>query len=206
MLKYLVAAILFAVVSTASFAKERAAEVSMLGDALVSMGYYDIRVDGCIIEFSHDVEPTSNNNGYFAYTRSINLNNLVDFSRSKVEEFESSEAGLFLLKSKFDSQHSKRHEKTVEFSWWVKRNFGSPLWPYKHPEYQDKNTPAIEYSLRSFFYYESELDRWTNYSKYGASTDFPSDFYIMYEYKEPLEELRKSIVSYSEKSDCAIDE
>lgn len=83
-------------------------------ESLLDMGYEDIFLQDCILEFSRQVKPTTKNNGYVSYYRYLDLNTFSEFAQSMVEPSEFAD-GLYEIVMEFDKSYYKQYSKVESF-------------------------------------------------------------------------------------------
>ncbi len=183
-------------------AEENKALQSAVLRSLDNMGYERLLIRDCMISFSRRVVPSEENNGYFAYTRFVNLRNIVGIEDLSVKKFKVNDYETFALRA--DLRYSLEAEKLpIVFSSWVIEKFGQDLWPYGHPKFYDENTIEVEYYLQAYHSFFKDWNRRVDYSAFGSATSFSGYFSINYETPEPLEAFYSAILAYSRDKGCS---
>ncbi len=183
-------------------AEENKALQSAVLRSLDNMGYERLLIRDCMISFSRRVVPSEENNGYFAYTRFVNLRNIVGIENLSVKEFRINDYETFELRS--DLRDSLESENLpIVFKAWVIEKFGQDLWPYDHPKFHDQQTLEVEYYLQAYQPVFKDWNRRVDYSAFGSATVFSAYFIMNYETPEPLEAFYSAILAYSRDKGCS---
>lgn len=192
-------AAIFGLLPTHLHADSRDKVIKVLDD----MGYIDVSLDGCWLQFSRRVEPSTSNGGFFAYTRYFDLNTFSDFSSNSVTSQEGGGRIYFRLDSKFDEEYDEKYSVYFKFRSWSRRNYPDSSWPYTHPKRHDEFTPILEFEANRLIDLE-ELNRTVQYGAHGPSTVLASAFDLSYGTDEELKEFQSAIEAFSQTNSCEI--
>jgi hypothetical protein len=170
---------------------------------LTEMGYEDVHIEGCNLEFARTVIPTEKNNGFYRYKRKVSINSL-DVEDSFELRYSERGGGFYQLSFSVQEHYLTDTIKADEFGNWVKLHYPNSTWPYLHPEDHDEMTPFLEEEFNVQVPDLTNLNLWIYYSKFGKSTRISPSFQLTYSSRAPLFNFAKAIISYKALGECFV--
>lgn len=169
-----------------------------LENLLLEMGYTDIDVSDCVLQFRRKLPNQCPTDKPLSYWRRINLLNLDMNSITEVQDRETDGGKWYLFKVLPTRDYHSRSIGIVVFNGLIKEKYPDSGWPFR----ADKTTPRI----RNEFYQEypsSENMNWFILETcYGDSPGFDVDYHMSYDDQDMLSDFRSALIDYSKSKSC----
>lgn len=179
-------------------------ETRTLDAVLSDMGYFDIKLVGCTMVYSREVEPTDENNEYFLYTDFFNLNSFSRFDESRVERLVLRGREIYELRFPLDDWYADAYRNVQNFAITVNRRLSGQVWPFEHPYYQVEAVPWLEREIQHSGLLDLGLNGRIDYSKFGQSTVFYPGLYFNFDNSDLLKEFKQETSEYAQINGCDI--
>ena len=168
--------------------------------ALVGMGYTNIEIEGCMVKYSREMEPTRENNFYTHYERFVLLDTMKSFDQIYRPYWQRS---LYKLRLQPRDSHM---ELAIEY-WNFKDRINSEHpglnWPSVWPQDYTPLISEIERELHASVPSLKSLNRFVIHTQFGTTTiESVIVTTIASPQKEPLLAFRAALHEYIFQSSC----
>jgi hypothetical protein len=168
------------------------------------MGYEDIVLDECKLEFSRSVISTPENNGFKSYTKILHLRHL-SFGKSKgIRKFIVSRRDLYSVIIPFDERFSNLYMQAWDFREWVRIAFPDSRGIFGHPKHYDVSIASVEVELISRVPDLKKMNRVVSSTKFGEVTSVFTQFEFNYTESTALEEFIHWLSLYTDEKKCSL--
>ncbi len=199
-------ALFSAVLMTEANGQPADSESFELKEAFVGLGYEVTQLDGCRLAYMRRIQPTEENNGYFAVWRYINLDSIQDFSSAEVFDVTNNGVKNFLIELKFDDNYDELFFPVFRFNTWVREQYPEANWPYPGAMQHDRFSAELEFELHRRVEHVAAMNRRISFSKYGSVTYVEGSITsIAAQFPEELKNLRDAIRTYAATRECDIE-
>ena len=172
-------------------------------DNLEGMGYVDVSIEGCWIEFARNIEPKESNGWTHRYERFVNLDHLAEYSKAKFERIETDNGFFFGFSTLVDRRYDTIRRGQALFR--VKTNSKFDVdWPRFRNLADLNKIEDISNAFKSWFPDAQKFNRYTNYTVSGEYSHFELWFQMTWSELEPLKEFHSATVAYAQENACDV--
>lgn len=175
-------------------------------DSLASLGYEDVELSGCIVQFKRNLVPSAKNGFTYHYIRIINLEYIADFLLRDIQEVSIGDTNFFGFETRLGLNYPLRPLDLRQFETWVNQTYPASNWPNVRTSSQQTNLPEIERQLHEKIPYLDKLNRWVFKTKFGENTQIDSFFQITAKDRRPLEHFLTALTDYAASYECNIED
>ena len=176
-----------------------------IADNLEGMGYVDVSIAGCWIEFARNIEPKEGNGWTHRYERFVNLDHLAEYSSAIVETVETSRGNIALLQTHMDHNFYEFQRIQFRFKNDINTRYPDVDWPrVLHVENQ-KYIPEIETAFLKLYENIEHLSRSTSYRQSGSITRLEDWFTLSWSQERTLNEFHSATMAYAQENACDVD-
>ncbi|WP_298909577.1 hypothetical protein [uncultured Aliiroseovarius sp.] len=183
-----------------SISKEKIAAEKELLSSFSEMGYTEMLLDDCVIEFSRILENDPHDRVERKYKRHINLESLDALSATRVYQVGQSAAygSIFAFSVPYNDKYSDTIDKIRDFNFYVKVQFPGIRWPFEFTQ----EFLEIEELLKENFPQLQEINYWSSDIKNIQYTQIFERVDFTYSSEIELNRFRASLINYSRLYSC----
>ena len=193
-------AIAFAVSTNAQPASKQAVQ-----EALNEMGYNDIFISKCWINFAKDTEPSEQNGWTSRYIRYVNLDYFKGFSDREIQQIGQGQSSFYGFETRLDANYPLRPLSLTRFKNWVESSYPGTNWPNVRMSRQRTSLPEIEAYLTQQIPNIDQLNRWVFMTEYGENTQVDQFFQMTWSEREPLQKFLVALKDYGNDTGCDVE-
>ena len=174
-----------------------------IADNLEGMGYVDVSIEGCWIEFARNIEPKEGNGWTHRYERFVNLDHLAEYSKAKFERIETDNGFFFGFSTQVDRRYDTIRREQALFRVRTNSQFDVE-WPRFRNLADLNKIEDISNAFKSWFPDAQKFNRYTNYTVSGEYSHFELWFQMTWSELEPLKEFHSATLAYAQENACDV--
>lgn len=174
---------------------------SRLENLLNEMGYVDVDVDTCVIQFRRVLPNQCPTDKPLSYWRSVDLRNLDMQQTSGIQEMEDKGRIWNFFSIAPTPTYYHQTNRIVDFLYAVKTRHPTSDWPFRY----DEAVPLIREEFYRAFPKSENMNWWISETCFGESPMFYADFIMSSKDLGLLEDFRLALIDYGESGDCNLE-
>jgi len=175
-----------------------------IANNLEGMGYVDISIEDCWIEFARNIKPTEGNGWTHRYERFVNLDHLAEYSKTEIDRIETDNGFFFGFSTPVDRRYDTIRRKQALFRARTNSKFDVD-WPRFHTITDLNKIEVISNAFKSWFPNVPKFNRYTHYTAGGKYSRFELWFQMSWSEEKPLKEFYSATMAFAHENACDVE-
>lgn len=168
---------------------------------LLKMGYIDVDVNACVMQFRRNLPNQCPTDKPLSYWRSIDLRNLDMEAITEVQSRETDGYKWYVFTVSPTRDYYWRSIGILGFKRLIKEKYSDAGWPFRF----DETAPLIRKEFYRKFPKNENMNWWISESCFGESPDFEVDYIMSYDDQSILLDFRSSLIDYDKSNYCKLE-